>query len=225
MFLPWMNWIFAIFIALVLAIVCLVFLSRKIMKQIEPKFKQAQAFAEKRQFPQAIKILEEILPLSKWQVMLKSQVHSQIGVFYYAQKKEELALQNLEKGSARSPDAQMILASIFYRKKMMDKVKKVMETAIKYNKKQVVLYNALAFMYANGNMVEDAMAILKKCLKKNKDNETTTDNLLRLQNGKKMNMKSFGMTWYSLQLEKAPMSMMQGQFAGRPGFRQSKKMR
>jgi tetratricopeptide (TPR) repeat protein len=220
-----MHWGFAIFIGLIFGIGTLVYLSRKIMRQIEPKFKQAQAHAEKRQFPNAIKTLEEILPFSKWQIMLQAQIHSQIGVFYYAQKNENKALEYLEKGSARSPDAQMILATIFYRKKQMDKVKNVMEATIKFNKKQILLYNALAFMYAQVQMNDQAIAILKQCLKVNKNNETTQDNLLRLQNGKKMNMKNFGMSWYSLQLEKAPMSMMQGQFAGRPGFRQSKKAR
>jgi tetratricopeptide (TPR) repeat protein len=220
-----MHWGFALFIGFAFGIGSLIFMSKKIMRQIEPKFKQAQAHAEKRQFPMAIKTLEEIMPFTNWQVMLKAQLFSQIGVFYYAQKKEDKALEYLGKGSARSPDAQMILASIFYRKKMMDKVKSVMEATIKFNKKQVLLYNALAFMYAQGDMIEQAMSILKQCLKINKDNDTTQENLLRLQNGKKMNMKSFGMSWYSLQLERAPMSMMQGQFAGRAGFRQSKKAR
>ncbi len=59
-----------------------------------------------------------------------------------------------------------------------------------------------------------------------KDNESTKDNLRRLQNGKKMNMKKFGFTWYSLQFEKLPASLRQGQgMAARKGFRQRPKRR
>lgn len=220
-----MHWAFGAFLGLFLGLVTLIIISRRVMKQIEPQFKIAQAHAEKRQFPSAIKILEEMLPLAKWQVMLKGQLHSQMGVFYYAQKNEEKALENLSKGSSRSPDAQLILASIYFRKKEMEKVKNVFEITIKMNKKQVLLYNAWAFMLSQAGDADAAMKVLQQCLKVNKANDTTQDNLTRLQNGKKMNMKNFGMNWYSLQLEKAPMSMMQGQFAGRPGFRQMKKGR
>ena len=62
------------------------------------------------------------------------------------------------------------------------------------------------------------------CEKVDKKSEATKDNLNRLQNGKKMNMKRFGMSWYALKLENPPASMrQQPPGAPRPGFRQKRK--
>ena len=61
-------------------------------------------------------------------------------------------------------------------------------------------------------------------LKIEKNHEHTKDNLLRLKNGKKMNMKKFGMAWYGLQFEKLPASMRQQQApTARKGFRQRRR--
>ena len=63
-----------------------------------------------------------------------------------------------------------------------------------------------------------------RCEKADKNSEATKDNLNRLQNGKKMNMKRFGMSWYALKLENPPASMrQQAPGAPRRGFRQKRK--
>lgn len=220
-----MHWGLAVFIGFVFAFITLIYLSKRILKIIEPKFAQAQKQAQAKQFKLAIKTLEELLPYTKWQILLKNQIFSQIGVFCFAEKNETKALEYLGKGSPRSPDAQMILATIYYKQKKMDQVKKVFDVTIKFNKKQVILYNAYAYMLNQSGMKEVAIEILQKSLKVNQGNDASKDNLLRLQNNKKMNMKPFGMSWYSLQLEKPPLSMMQPQFAGKAGFRQMRKGR
>ena len=122
-------------------------------------------------------------------------------------------------------DARLFLASIYYRRKNFDKAREVLETAIRYNKKQVLLYNVYAYLLNKQGKREEAIEQLLRCLKVEKDNESTKDNLLRLQNNKKMNMKRFGMTWYSLQLEKLPVSMRQSQGMGQAGLRQRKRGR
>ena len=220
---PEMHWLFALLIGIVVSFGCMIFATRKIMKKLEPMFGQSQKQAQARQFKLAIKTLEGILPYAKWQVMLGGQIQSQIGVFHYADKNEASALEHLAKGSVRSPEAQMILASIHFKKGNMDQAKEVLELTIKFNKKQVLLYNALAFMFQLKGQNDEAIAILQKGIKALGGHEATQDNLIRLQNGKKMNMKPFGMNWYSLQLEKPPLSMMQDQFSGRAGFRQPKR--
>lgn len=193
------------------------------MKQLEPKFTQAQKQAQARQFKLAISTLETILPFASWQVMLKSQVHSQIGVFHFADRNEDKALEHLSQGSMRTPDAQLILASIHFKKDNLEKMRTALDMTIKLNKKQILLYNAYAFMLNRKGLNEEAIQVLQNGLKVDPENDTTKDNLLRLQNNKKMNMKPFGMNWYTLQLEKPPLSMMQDQFSGKAGFRQPKR--
>ena len=220
---PEMHWAFALIIGLLAGLGSMILLTRRLMKKLEPLFAQAQKQAQARQFKLAIQTLQSILPLGKWQVMLTAQIQSQMGVFYYADKNEALALECLGKGSVRSPDAQMILASLLFRKGDMDKMMEVMDLTIRFNKKQVLVYNAYAFMLQIKGMNDKAVEILQKCLKVNAMHEATQDNVTRLQNNKKMNMKPFGLNWYSLQLEKPPLSMMQDQFSGRAGFRQAPK--
>ncbi len=193
------------------------------MKQLEPKFTQAQKQAQARQFKLAISTLETILPFASWQIMLKAQVHSQIGVFHFADRNEDKALEHLSQGSMRTPDAQLILASIHFKKDNLEKMRTALDMTIKLNKKQILLYNAYAFMLNRKGLNEEAIQILQNGLKVDAENDTTKDNLLRLQNNKKMNMKPFGMNWYTLQLEKPPLSMMQDQFSGKAGFRQPKR--
>ncbi len=223
LFIPEMHWAFALIFGLLVGFGSMILLTRRMMKRLEPLFNQAQKQAQSRQFKMAIKTLESILPMGKWQVMLTSQINSQMGVFYYADKNEDLALEYLSKGSVRSPDSQLILASIHFRRGNMDKVGEVMDLTMRFNKKQVLIFNAYAFMLQIKSLNDKAIEVLQKGLKANPGHETTTDNLMRLQNGKKMNMKPFGLNWYSLQLEKPPLSMMQDQFSGRAGFRQAPK--
>ena len=107
-----------------------------------------------------------------------------------------------------------------------DQSHSVMETAITSNKKQIFPYHVYAYLLLKHGDREGATAQLMRCQKIEKDNETTVENLNRLQNGKKLSMKRFGMAWYALQLERPPASMgtMQGG-ATRKGFRQRSQRR
>jgi len=218
-----MHWAFGLLIGLVVGLLALILLSRKVMKKLEPKFTTAQKQAQAKQFKLAIATLEELLPYAPWQIMLKSQINSQIGVFHYADKNETKAMEFLSQGSVRTPDAQMILASIHYRRNELEKVKSVMDLTLRFNKKQILLYHAYAYMLQKKGFNDEAIEVLQRAIKIDAENDTNKDNLMRLQNNKKMNMKPFGMNWYTLQLEKPPLSMMQDQFSGKAGFRQPKR--
>ena len=124
-------------------------------------------------------------------------------------------------------DGQLFLASLHYRKGDLAKTKQILTTAIQHSKKQVILYNVYAWILNKEGDRDGAIDQLLRCLKVEKDNEATKDNLQRVQNGKKMNMKRFGMTWYGLQFEKLPASMRQGQqqMMARKGFRQQRRRR
>lgn len=224
-FAPWMSPIWAGLLGLVVAFTAMALITRRLMRRIEPIFVQAQKLAQIRQFPMALKELEKLEPLARWQILLGGQIEAQRGIIYYAQRDENKALEHLSKAGLRIPDAQLILAGIHFRRKEPQKAFEVLETALKVNRKQALMHNAYAFMLERDGQGDKAYEVLQKAIKTLKTNDATSDNMLRLQNGKKMNMKPFGMSWYSVQLEKPPMSMMQDQFSGRPGFRQKRKSR
>ncbi len=147
-----------------------------------------------------------------------------MGSLCFTMGDEGRALAYLENASARAPDGQLFLASLHYRRKDLAKAREVLDRALRYNKKQMMIYNVYAWMLAREGDREGALEQLLRALKVEKGNEVTKDNLHRLQTGKKMNMKRFGMAWFGLQFEKLPASMRQQQaMAGRKGFRQKRR--
>lgn len=223
----WKTWAFGIILGLLVAVATFALLSRRTAKRIEPRFEQIQRQIQGGNTKLALQSLEEMLPLSKWQVLLKGQLYAQMGSLCFTMGDNAKALEYLEKASPRLADGQLFLASLHYRRNDVDKAKQIIDTAIKYNKKQMILYNVYAWLLNKEGDRDGAIQQLLRGLKVEKSNESTQDNLQRLQNGKKMNMKRFGMTWYGLQFEKLPASMRQGQQAmmGRKGFRQKRRRR
>jgi len=223
----WKTWAFGIVLGLVVFVASFALLSRRLAKRIEPRFEQIQRQVQGGNAQLALKSLEDLLPLSRWQVLLKGQLYAQMGSLCFTMGDEGRALEYLEKASPRLADGQLFLASLHYRRKDTEKAKQVLETAIKYNKKQVILYNVYAWLLNKEGDRDGSIEQLLRCLKVEKSNEATKDNLQRVQNGKKMNMKRFGMTWYGLQFEKLPASLRQGQqvMTGRKGFRQKPRRR
>jgi tetratricopeptide (TPR) repeat protein len=221
----WKTWAFGIVLGTVVSVATFAIISRRIGKRVEPVFEQIQRQVQGGNPKLALKTLQELMPLARWQVLLRGQLYAQMGSLCFTMDDDARALEYLGQASPRLADGQLFLASLYYRKKDVAKAKEILATAIRYNKKQIILYNAYAWILNKEGDRDGAIQQLLRCLKVEKSNELTKDNLQRVQNGKKMNMRKFGMTWYGLQFEKLPASMRQGQtqITGRKGFRQKKR--
>jgi tetratricopeptide (TPR) repeat protein len=219
----WKTWAMGSILGFLVAILSLVIISRILARRIEPRFLHAQKQIQSGANPLAIKTLEELLEFAPWQIMLKGQVHGQIGLLTYAMEKEDQALQHLEKSSVRVPDAQIALAAIRFRRKEYDACNEIMDVVVKGNKKQLFLYHVQAFLLSRQGKKDEAIEVMQRCVKREPSNDDAKDNLLRLQNNKKMNMKRFGVQWFGLKLEKPPASMRQYPPGMRKGFRQKQK--
>lgn len=220
----WKGWAMGIVLLVLVFFLSFFIMSRLLARQLEPKFlgiqKQIQAGATQL----AVQSLEAMLPMARWQIMLKGQIYAQMGCLQYTIGDDKRALVSLNQASRRSPEAQLFLAALHYRRKDANKAKQAIEDAIGFNKKQVILYNVKAWLLMREGEREQAIEALLKCEKVDKNSEATKDNLNRLQNGKKMNMKRFGMSWYALKLENPPASLrQQPPGSPRPGFRQKRK--
>ncbi len=218
----WETWIMGTWLGVASFAISWFVIGRMIRKKIEPVFAQAQKQAEAGKPQLAVASLESLLPLCNWQPLLRGQVYAQMGVLCAGSGDEEKGLEYLNKASARVADAQLFLAVLHYKKGDFKKANDVLDTASRFNKKHVLLFNVWAYLLEKEGKRTEAIAKLNQLLKREKLNEATKDNLLRLQNDKKLNMKRFGMAWYALSLEKPPASMGQ-QRAARPGFRQPPK--
>ena len=219
----WKTWAMGIILGVIVALAAFMLLSRLLAKRFEPRFLEAQKQIQSGANRLALKTLEDLMPLSRWQILLKGQIQAQVGLLLYAMEREDDALVRLEKSGLRVPDARLALAAIHFRRKNFDEADEVMKLTIKANKKQVFLYNVHAWLLNKRGQREEAIEQLQRCLKVESSNESTKDNLLRLQNNRKMNMKRYGMQWYGLKLEKPPASLRQYPPGMRKGMRSKQK--
>jgi tetratricopeptide (TPR) repeat protein len=220
----WKGWAMGVVLLFLVFFLSFFIISRMLARRLEPKFLAAQKQIQAGASNAAVKSLEAMLPMARWQIMLKGQIYAQMGCLQYTVGDDKDALVSLGKAARRSSEAQLFLGALHYRNKSIDKATKVLEDAIAFNKKQVLLYNVLAWVLLKKGDRKEATEVLLRCEKADKESEATKDNLNRLQNGKKMNMKRFGMGWYALKLENPPASLRQTA-PGQPrrGFRQKRR--
>lgn len=220
----WKGWQMGIVFGVLVFMLSFFIVSRVIARRIEPMFLAAQKQVQAGATQGAIQSLEALLPMARWQVLLEGQIYAQIGCLQYALGEDKAAGESLARASRRSAEAQLFRAALQMRQKDVELARKTLDDAIAFNKKQVLLYNTLAWIHLHEGDREAATEVLLRAEKADKDSEATRDNLNRVKNGKKLNMKRFGMSWYALKLENPPASMRQQQ-PGMPrrGFRQKRK--
>ena len=222
----WKTWQMGIVLTVSVSILAFVLISRAMARRIEPHFLGIQKQIQAGQTQLAMRQLEELMPLSRWQVLLKGQLHAQIGMLAFASGDEGRAAEHLAKSSLRSSEARLTLAALEVRRGRPAEAREILDMAIRANKKQIMLHPVKAWMLAKDGDRDGAIKTLIACQKIEPSNESTIENLQRLQNGKKLSMKRFGMSWYGLQLEKPPAQLRAAQgMTARKGFRQPKRRR
>jgi tetratricopeptide (TPR) repeat protein len=222
----WKTWQMGILLTVVVSLLSFVLLSRWMARRIEPRFLAIQKQIQSGQTQLAIGQLESMLPLSRWQVLLKGQIHAQIGLLAYASGDQNRAASHLALSGIRATEARLAYAALEYRRGHKDQAREIMDVAIRASRKQILPYHVLAWMLVKDGNREAAIKKLIECQKIDKNNDSTQENLSRLQNGKKLSMKRFGIAWFGLQLEKPPAQLRAAQgMAGRKGFRQKPQRR
>lgn len=214
-------WFFGPFFGLAAFVPTIMLLSRRIGGQVRPLFETATRQAQSGNIPAAIETLEKALAYRRWQLFLEPQVNSQIGMLHYASGDEKKAVEYLRRGYPKESTGHLFLGAALYRDGGLEPAREALEKGIQFNKKSPVLYNFLAWLLAKENKRDAALEVLGRCLKADPGDEATADNLQRLQNDKKMNMKSFGDLWFMLKFE-TPKGMAAAP-TFRKGFRQPPK--
>jgi ribosomal protein L22 len=221
-FLDWWAWGWAIVFSFLFAIVIWILIARRIGKQIQPAMEQVQRQMQGGHAKLAIQTLEDMLPLGKWVPMLKGQVLAQMGMLCYHTGEKERGIKLLEKCSLRNADARLLLACIRFKSGDVDDALSILNLASRVSKKHALLHNTYAWMLHKSSQPEKAQAVIAAFLKKDANNGPSKENMLRLQNNKRMNMQGFEMQWYALGLEQPPQNMGQVRRAPK-GFREPPK--
>lgn len=215
----WGGWILALVLATIVIFASMFVVSRLVNKRLEPRLMQVQRQIQGGSPQLALKTLEGLLPLGRWQLLFREQLYAQMGSIQYGLGDEVKAQEMLKKSSPRAAEGQLILASIYHRKRQSEDAKKALENAMRFNKKNPLLFNTAAFLQLETGDRDGAIATLVRGLKSNGSDHSTKENLNRLRNGKRMSMRSFGLPWYSLKLEKPPASVRQAPGMSHPGIR------
>jgi tetratricopeptide (TPR) repeat protein len=208
------GWAAAVFPGMLAAVIAYFLLARRTWKQLSVIFEAMQADARAQKLDKAIQTLQGGFVLAPWQFLVAAQLHSNIGILHFLKGDHEAALPHLEKSFSRNWIARGMLGVERYRRKDLAGTRRVLEDAVKVNKKEGVLWSVYAWILENENRHEEAIDVLARAVKANPADEKLKGSLQALQNGKKLKLgKIYGEQWFQFMLERPPT-----QFGG-PGFR------
>jgi tetratricopeptide (TPR) repeat protein len=191
--------------ALVVGIATYVLLARRTVKQLEGVMGQVQKELAGRRMDKGIALLEAAFPLARWQFLVASQLHGQIGSLLYVQKKFEEAEPHLKKSFVKMWPARAMLGAQHFRRKEWKEMEDVFDAAIRANKGESLLY-------ATYGDRKKAIEVLQRGVNQNKSDDRLKTLLTRLQNDKRMKLEAYGEQWWQFWLESPP--MMQGPGGG-----------
>jgi tetratricopeptide (TPR) repeat protein len=189
-------------------------LARRTWKRLEALFEAMQKEVQAQKFDKAILTLQSGFALAPWQFLVASQLHSNIGILMYLRQDMDGALPHLEKSFSRNWIARGMLGVARYRKRDLSGARKVLDDAVKANKKEGVLWSAYAWILEKEGRHDEAIALLSRAVATNASDDKLKNSLQALQNGKKLKLgKLYGEQWFQFLLERPP-----PEFAG-AGFR------
>jgi len=183
-------------------------LARRSWKQLEAVMGTVQKELMAQKFDRALQTLQGGFALAPWQFLVSAQLHSQIGVLRYVRQDFAGAQPHLEKSFSRHGIARAMLAVTHYRKKDLEKMRKVFDDAAKDNKKEGLVFAAWAWIEEKEGNHDQAIAVLARGLKANPGDEKLKAAAQTLQNDKRLKLgKLYGEQWFQFHLEKMPTQM------------------
>lgn len=204
----------AILPGVVAAGVAYFFLARRTARQLEAIMGLAQKELMQRKLDRAVAIMEGAFPLGRWQFLVRSQLHGQIGTVLYLQKKFDEAEPHLRKAFIKMWVARAMLGALHYRRKEWKAMEDTFDAALRSNKGESLLYAVYAWCQEKRGEKAKALDVLQRGTAENKSDERLKTLLTRVQNDKRMKMDAFGQEWDQFWLETPKMLMQQGQGGG-----------
>lgn len=177
-------------------------LARRHSKAIEALMERMQKELRGGNVDNAIRIVREGYPHTKWVFLMKAQLDGQVGTLLYMDKRFDDAEPLLQAAWSRHWLAKGMLAAHCFRKHQSDKAFKILDEALSSNKKEPMLYGLKAFLQVKLKDREAARGTLIAGREKVGENEAVASNLVRLQNGQDLQMYLFGDVWWNFHLEK-----------------------
>ena len=196
----------SIFPGVILFVVFYFLISKKISSKIELEIQTAYKKIQNRQFKNSINTLIAIKKrYHLWQFFISSSISGQIGTIYYMQQKFSEAEPFLRKSFVKHWTSKVMLGILEFKKKNYSKMDQIFERTVRYSPKEGLLWSTWAFCHYKIKNNNRAIQILVQGKKKLRDKDILLlDNILNLQNKKRMKMKGYGEQWFQFQLEISP---------------------
>lgn len=216
--------VYGIIPGVLVAIGVMVWLSRRVMLDLQRRMNRVQELltprtmrpGSKPPFDEAVSVLEGGMKWVRWQPLVEGQLAGHIGSIYYLDKRFKEATPWLEKSTPRNWVAMAMLGANLYRRKRDDEMKATFEKAVKHSAKESLAWNMYAWCLWKRDDLDGAIAVLNRARETVKNDERTDRNLEALQNRRGMKMGGWEMMWYQFHLETPPQAMMpQARFSRR----------
>lgn len=170
---------------------------------------------QKQKVDKAIKTLEEGLKFDKWQFLVASEIHAQIGMIKYMVKDLDGAEGHLNKANPRNYIARAMQGALYFQKKDFTKMRTAFEDAVKSGKKEGLVWAVYAWCLLQLKEKDEARRVLARGVALNPTDEKLKNALTALQNDKRLKMKPWEPMWWQFGLEQPPMPVLGGGGGGR----------
>jgi len=212
------SWAAAIVPSSLLFVGCYILLARRtakrfqaIVAQVQTELQTMQAAnprEQKARVDKTLQKLETARPLARWQFMLEKEIEGFLGMIRYSLREESLAKTHLQKAGVRNFYASAIQAAMAYKSKDIESMRKYFELAVKYGRKESLMWAAYAWCFLQLKEKQKALAVLSRAVKLNPSDEKLKAALQAVQNDKRLKMKAWEPAWWQLGLETPPTPQM-----------------
>lgn len=161
---------------------------------------QRDAIVRKR-IAASIKILEKGYKWKGKHPGIVGQVDGQIGTLLYIDGQNQAATPYLSRASSRNWVARAMYGCVAYKRNRLEEMKEIFESALRFSKKEALLWNVYAWCMASKVSVDAGIEVLNRAQKHVKTDKRTQWNLDALRNGRPMKMDGWGQEWAQFRLD------------------------
>lgn len=155
----------------------------------------------RKRIDKSIKIIEQGYRWEKWHPAIRGQLDAQIGTLLYVDGQNIRATEYLKRATPRNWVAMAMLGSVAYKRNQPEVMKQTFEDALRFSKKETLLWNVYAWCVWSKGDTDAAIAILNRARKHVASDDRTTRNLEALSNAKPMRMSDWGEEWMQFRLD------------------------
>jgi len=212
-----LSWFESAGLGVLVLVAVYVLAARRSGKQLEAVMMEVQKDLMGQRFDAALAKLDAAMAIGRWQFLVTSQLHSDMGYLLFVQKKFDEARPHLDKAFSRHFLAMAAKGVLLYKAGEFNKAFEQLEKTVLANKKQALVWGLYAWCYEQQGEDTKCLHILSRGTAENPADEKLKAQLELVQNGKKMRMDRWAEQWWQFHLEKpsAQRVMAQpGQFGG-----------